>query len=171
MAKQLEKQEYETGSYRNAEIMNSIDDALSQLEKEYCGVRIPLDDALYETADSNTPIYTGTVLESAIYLEDYADNAVKEGIISIDESFSVTKLFQVAWCKLLEDIMYANMQTVIFNIMINTLNDKIKEFDGVDTDELESFLQEKAGGMDGNDTIADIQDAAIECYEGFITEE
>lgn len=170
MGKQLAKREYETGSYRNEEIVNTINDALSQLEKWYCGVRISLGDALYESADSNTPIYTGDALGSAFYLEDYADNAVKEGLISMDESFSVTKLFQVAWCRLLEDAMCANVKTVIYNIMVNTLNDKMKEFDdGVDTDALESVLWEKAEDIDSSNTVADIQDLAVECYEGFIT--
>lgn len=173
---QLAETEYNIGECRDDGIAEGIRNALYQLTHSYNG-RSYIGDAVAECADYNVPIYNGAVMAEAHHLEEYANQAVEEGLYLINKDFSVVQLFRVAWYMAIEEAIYENMPAVIYNIMVRYINDELSSYeddDAVsllscdDVEAMESELMSRREEFDNNSLYLDIEESAREVLEMFI---
>lgn len=173
MAVQLTAREYDIYDVASDNVQASIKDALYQLTHNYSNGTY-LCDAIMEVADHNVPVYNGAVLDEAVYLEEYAARAVEEGLYTIKrETFSIVDLFRVAYYMVIEEAVYGNIQDVIYNIMVETVNTYCDEhgIDEIDTDSLEDELSSIAKMLGTDDTYSRIEASALEAIESHLPEE
>lgn len=119
-------------------------------------------DIISEIADSNVDIYYHDLFEWVKDNYEYCEDAVKEGLISLDEDFDFIKLLQCGQYEQITHDLYENLddsiQYFIYeNIIIDEINEDLQEFienlcDDVDNNkQLEDILQEVINYMESEE--------------------
>lgn len=182
--KQLIKRDYHVIAEKSWDysdrILDSIKSALDSVETEYSG-GTALNEAIMQCADSNVGIYNAEILNNASCLRYKAESVVNEGLYSVDSrDFDLVSLLSCAWYEVINESLYSEIDTLIYNIAVNYTNDLIAKADEViaqriesycDIDELDEDLQMSLFDIKKFDSCAtydEIESVACECFNEWI---
>jgi hypothetical protein len=148
---------------KNYESLNCIDgdtDVCEEIE-DYTGY---ICDVIAEVADSNVSIYNSNLWNNAPNIEGYIGDAISEGLVDL-KNFDLMRLFQAGEYGYYTQLLYENLQTIIYNIAVNYINENYSNVK-ISEEDLEDALT----GIDNNNTFDDITDA-VDCLVEEIKEE
>lgn len=116
-------------------------------------------DAISEIADGAIPIYNGEIWENVSTIQEYIEQAMNEGLVDTSNA-DLTKIFQTGYYQYYTQLLYNNLEDMIFNFAVDALNNRITELEGldIDEDELEEYLSGELN-IDNNNTFDDIEEA------------
>ena len=112
----LEQKEYKS--------LNCIPDDTNiceEVETNYSG---DICDAIAEAADSAIHIYYSDLWETAPKIQEYIEEAIAEGLVDTNK-FDLIKAFQAGEYQYYTQVLYDNFETIVFNIAVNYINEKI----------------------------------------------
>ena len=87
-------------------------DAIDQLSGYDTG---DIEQAIFETADSYTPIYDSDIWKNAQDVQDSIEEALAEGLCEISRDVSLTKILQTGYFHFYRNLLSANIDIVAFN--------------------------------------------------------
>lgn len=148
-----------------------------QLETEYQDGYIC--DMIQEVADSRVSVYTSTILENANDLNEYVEEAIAEGLIcDLPKDNPIITLLQMGWYKYNLDLLYHNLEDIIYNKVVEQINDHLellerenKKVTDEQMEELENLLDEKIGDYDNNSRFEDLEELADEIIKEVFEDE
>lgn len=148
------------------EVLNSISTALETLsDSTQYGGSMFIEDAIWEVSEDAIPIHRATVLRQGVFLEDYACQAIREGILATNpDTFSLHQLLQAAWCLLLRHYCHEAIHTVIYNYMADYLNGRYDDFDGAE-EKIEDALWDVAQEHESGDMFEELDAIAESIYK------
>lgn len=148
---------------KNYESLNCIDgdtDVCEEIE-DYTGY---ICDAISEAADSFVSIYNSDLWENAPNIEGCIGDAISEGLVDL-KNFDLMRLFQAGEYEYYIQLLYDNLETIVYNVAVNYLNENYPNVE-VNEKDLEDVLTD----IDNNNTFDDITDA-VDCLIEEIEEE
>lgn len=170
------KMTVELKNYALNDRLDDEEDAIQELKGHESGY---ISDMIAETADSYTPIYDYDVWRNASDISDSVDEAMAEGLVSLERDASIVNILRTGYYKYYSDLLHANLDIVIFNKIAEKVNDyindnlteeQLKEM-GVDFDIITWDIEEKVDNFDNGKDFSDIDDIASEIINLFLTEE
>jgi len=150
----LEKKDYES--------LNCIDgdvNACEEMEDRtgYIG------DAIAEVADGNVSIYNSDLWNNAPNIEEYIADAINEGLVDLN-NFDLMRLFQAGEYEYYIQLLYDNLETIVYNVAVNYLNENYPNVE-VNEKDLEDALTDIDNNNNTFDDITDAVDCLIEEIE------
>lgn len=106
-----------------------------------------IDEAIHEVADTLTPIYYYDLYKSVVDVHEWIEEAVDEGLACLDPGidpttkkrnpFRIHELIQEGWYLYLEQTLRENLDTILFNFLVNIANadPRIKDDQWADLEE------------------------------------
>ena len=151
-------------------------DAIDQLSGYDTG---NIEQVIFETADSYTPIYNNDIWKNAQDVQDSIEEALAEGLCEIGRDVSLTKIFQTGYFHFYRNLLSANIDIIAFNKIAEKVNEHIKGMSkeqleelAVDFDLLTEEIEDKADDFTSHhDDFSVIDDIAQVIIHIFLTEE
>lgn len=111
--------------------IKQVESACDSLAMEF-GDDTNIDEAIYEVADTLTPIYYVDLYNSVIDVHEWIEEAVDEGLACLDPGidpttkkrrpFRLHELVQTGWYLYLEQSLRKNLEAIMFNFLANIAN-------------------------------------------------
>ena len=108
-----------------------IEGACESLAVDY-GDDTHIDEAVHEVADTMTPIYYYELYKTVVDVHEWIEEAVDEGIAILDPGidpttkkrrpFRLHELIQTGWYYYLEQSLRENLNTILFNFLVDIAN-------------------------------------------------
>jgi hypothetical protein len=119
-------------------------------------------DAITEAADSATPIYYNDIWEHARDISEYIEEAVSEGLVDTS-NFDLSQTFQAGYIRYYTQSLYNNLDAMVYNYIVEEVNDYINELDEMliselDMEAIEERIEDEAGDFDNNNQMSIIDD-------------
>lgn len=166
----------ELKNYALNDRLDDEEDAIQELKGHESGY---ISDMIAETADSYTPIYDYDVWRNASDISDSVDEAMAEGLVSLERDASIVNILRTGYYKYYSDLLHANLDIVIFNKIAEKVNDYINdnlteeqlEKMGVDFDIITWDIEDKADTFNSGNDFSIVDDLANGIIKTFLTED
>ena len=122
-------------------------------------------DVISEIADSNVDIYYSDLFEWVKDNYGYCEDAVKEGLISLDKDFDFIKLMQIGQYEQNTQDLYENLDDSIKYFIYDNI-----EFEEI-SEELQEFIDDLCDDVDNNEQLENILEQVKEFIENIKDEE
>lgn len=123
----LQKYDYEDyNTYDgNLDILNNLEDMLSEIEDDRRDNTQYISDLLTEIADNHIPVYDNEIWNEAQEIQEWVEETIEEnrGLIKND----LIQTFQYAIFRYNELGLYANLNTIIYNLALLYLDKRFPE--------------------------------------------
>jgi len=128
-------------------------------------------DAISEIADSNIPIYNNDIWKNVQDIQEYIEQAISSGIVDTSHNgIDLIKVFQGGYYEYNTQLLYANLDSVAFNMVADKLNEYFntlteEQLTSLDLTEIEEELESKTEHFDNNNYLSVIDDIFEELKE------
>lgn len=140
-------------------ILNDEEDCLERF-KEYEG-NTYVCDAITQIADNAIPIYYNEIWEHARDISEFIEEAKAQGLC--EGNISLEQMFQMGYYEYYIQSLYNNLDTMVFNMIAEQVNDFLEDFHSdieIDLCEIEEKIEEASHDFDNNKRMSRIIDEA-----------
>ena len=151
----LERKEYGTYKFDMEDI---FDDAIDACDEVVNYLDSYLTDAIMEVADSYVPTYDNDLFNNCKELAPYVEEAMYNG----NGADGLVELLRAGAYEYYTQLLYNNIENIIFNIAYDYIIDEYEEYD----DKLSDYeLEEALSAIDSDNRISDIIEAVDELID------